>query len=58
MSDISTTEAIVMPSPEDSKRHVLVERDPESGELTPQMRRGRLRYAQRQTNGSWKALTG
>jgi hypothetical protein len=51
-------EVVVMPSPEDSKRHILAERDPESGELTPQMRRGRLRYVNRRADGSWQALTG
>ena len=52
------TEGIVMPSPEDSTRHILAERDPESAELTPQLRKGRLRYVNRRPDGSWQALTG
>jgi hypothetical protein len=49
---------VVMPDPEDSKRMVLARRDPGSGELVPQMRRGRLRYAEQRPDGSWHALTG
>lgn len=51
------TESLIMEDPDDSKRHVLAERD-ESGEMVPQMRRRRLRYVNRRTDGSWQALTG
>ena len=52
------TEGVILVSPEDSQRHVMAERDPESGELTPQKRKGRLRYVNRRADGSWQALTG
>ena len=54
----TTVPGVVMPSPEDSQRMVLVERDAQTGELAPQMRRGRPRYVNRRPDGSWQALTG
>lgn len=54
---LQKVESLIMPDPEDSKRHVLAERD-DAGEMVPQMRRNRLRYVNRRTDGSWEALTG
>ena len=48
----------VMPDPDDSQRFVLAMRHPDTGELVPQQRRGRNRYAERRTDGTWRALTG
>ena len=52
-----TTRCIIMPSPVDAKRFVMMQRD-ESGELVPQEKRGRLRYVDRNRDGSWRAVTG
>jgi hypothetical protein len=53
-----TISGVVMPDPDDSKRMVLAERDPESGELVAQKRKRRLRYVNQLPDGSWQALTG
>lgn len=45
----------VMPDPDDEARHVMAQRDPETGVLAPQMRRGKKRYVERATDGTWKA---
>lgn len=48
----------IMPDPDDSRRFVMARRDPGSGELIAQQRRGRNRYVERQQDGTWRALTG
>ena len=55
---LRTVPAAIMPSPEDSKRMVMAERDAHTQELSPQRRKGRLRYVNRRPDGSWMALTG
>ena len=53
-----TSWCVVMPSPLDAKRFVMMQRERESGELVPQERRGRLRHVNRNRDGSWHAATG
>ena len=55
---LSQVAGAVMPAPDDPHRFVLAQRDADSGELKPQMRRGRPRYVDRKPDGSWLALTG
>lgn len=44
----------VMPDPDDVSRSVVVQRDPDTGEMVPQLRRGAKRYVQRGRDGSWE----
>jgi len=44
----------VMPDEDDPSRFVVVQRDPDSGEVVPLMRRGAKRYVQRGRDGSWE----
>lgn len=48
----------VMPDPDDSQRFLIAARDPQSRQLVPQLRRGRNRYVEKRSDGSWRALTG
>jgi len=50
--------AAIMPDPEDSRRFVMASRDPGTGGLVAQERRGRRRYVDRKPDGTWRALTG
>ena len=45
----------VMPDTDDPTKHMMVQRDPKTGELAPQMRRGKKRYVERASDGTWKA---
>lgn len=44
----------VMPDPEDEERHIIVQRDPNSGEMVPIVRRGAKRHVERGRDGSWE----
>ena len=48
----------IMPDPDDSRRALMVQRDPATRELVPLERRGRKRYVERKPDGSWRAATG
>jgi hypothetical protein len=50
--------SILMPDPDQPRRMLMAQRDPESGKLVPQMRRNRRRYVEQGADGSWQALTG
>ena len=45
----------VMPDPEDG-RFMIVQRDPDTGELVPQMRRGAKRYVEKDREGIWQLM--
>jgi hypothetical protein len=53
-----TIPSVILPDPDDSQRMVMAERDESTGELKPQKRRGRLRYVNKRSDGTWMALTG
>ncbi|MBT3343758.1 MAG: hypothetical protein HN712_03650 [Gemmatimonadetes bacterium] len=44
----------IMPDPEDSSKLLIASRDPETGELTPQMRRGKKRHVEQGRDGVWR----
>jgi hypothetical protein len=44
----------IMPDPEDPSRQLVVRRDPETGELGPQMRRGKKHYVEQGRDGVWR----
>jgi hypothetical protein len=45
----------IMPDPDDPEHWVMARRDPETGQLVPQVRQGKRRYVARGGDGSWKA---
>ena len=44
----------LMPDPDDPTQFVICQRDPETGELSPAMRRGSKRIVERGRDGSWQ----
>jgi hypothetical protein len=44
----------MMPDPDDPAQMVICQRDPDSGELMPAMRRGAKRIVERGRDGSWQ----
>ena len=44
----------VMPDPDDTSKHVIVQKDPDSGQLVPVRRRGQKRFVERGRDGSWQ----
>jgi hypothetical protein len=44
----------IMPDPEDPAIFVIVQRDPDTGELVPQMRRGAKRVVEKGKDGVWR----
>ena len=45
----------IMPDPDDPSKQLVVSRDRDTGELTPQMRRGKKRYVEQGRDGVWRA---
>ena len=45
----------IMPDQEDPTRHVVCQRDPDTGELVPQMKRGAKRIVEKGKDGVWRA---
>ncbi len=41
----------IMPDPDDAERHVIAQRDPDTGELVPARRRGGKRYVIKARDG-------
>ena len=48
----------IMPDEEEPSLYVVVQRDPESGELVPQMRRGQKRLVEKGKDGMWRPFKG
>lgn len=46
----------IMPDPDDEELFVIAQRDPDSGELIPQMRRGAKRFVERGKDGIWRLV--
>ena len=46
----------IMPDPDNTEQYIIVRRDPENGELVPQLRRGAKRLVERKRDGSWHLL--
>ena len=44
----------LMPDPDDPEKSVIAARDPDSGQLVPQLRRGVKRYVEKNREGHWK----
>ena len=44
----------IMPDEDDPSLYVIVQRDPERGELKPQMRRGQKRMVEKGRDGMWR----
>jgi hypothetical protein len=44
----------LMPDPDDPERFVIAVRDPASGDLVPQLRRGVKRFVEKTRDGSWR----
>ncbi|MEW6755582.1 MAG: hypothetical protein AB1505_32085 [Candidatus Latescibacterota bacterium] len=44
----------VMPDPDEPDRYVIATRDPDTGDLTPQVRRNARRYVSRDREGIWR----
>jgi hypothetical protein len=44
----------IMPDPDDGSRFLIVQRDPESGDMVPSLRRGTKRYVERARDGTWE----
>ena len=45
----------IMPDLEDPTLHVVCQRDPDTGELVPQMKRGAKRIVEKGKDGVWRA---
>ena len=48
----------IMPDEDDPSYFVIVQRDPETGELSPQMRRGQKRLVEKGRDGTWRPVKG
>ena len=46
----------IMPNPDNPDRFVIASRDTATGELTPQIRRGLVRYVERDREGTWQIV--
>jgi hypothetical protein len=46
----------IMPDPDEPEAYVIAQRDPESGQLVPQRRRGAKRLVERGKDGVWRPL--
>ena len=46
----------IMPDEDDASKFVLAQRDPETGEMIPVLRRGAKRFVQRGRDGGWELL--
>ena len=46
----------IMPDPDDESRFVIAHRDADTGEVSPQMRRGAKRYVERGKDGLWQLV--
>lgn len=46
----------IMPDPDDESRFVIAHRDADTGEVSPQMRRGVKRYVERGKDGFWQLV--
>ena len=44
----------IMPDPDDLDRYVVVQADPQTGEVAPALRRGSKRYVERNRKGEWE----
>jgi polyhydroxyalkanoate synthesis regulator phasin len=47
----------IMPDPENSEQYIIVQRDRETGELVPQMRRNAKRVVERDRDGAWHVVS-
>ena len=48
----------VMPDEDDPSRFVVVQPDPDTGELVPQLHRGKKRLIEKAQNGMWRPVKG
>ena len=48
----------IMPDEDDPSAFVVVQRDPESGELVPQVRRGKKSLVEKGRDGMWHPVKG
>ena len=46
----------IMPDPDNPEQFVIAQRDPDTNELVPQMRRGAKRIVEKNRDGTWKTL--
>ena len=56
--NFETVEEVTMPDPEEPETFVLVRRDPDTGELEPQKKRGVKRVVERGRDGYWNLVQG
>jgi len=48
----------IMPDEEEPERYVIAQRDPDTGDIVAQMKRGQKRWIERGRDGSWKESKG